>query len=156
MTDAEPPPAQPSWRTEPVQRRLRIRQLTKIGIGLVVLVLAIVDLVDGVVGPLGALAGFLGGAVVGLLGLRINRVGWDAGTARVVARADRIGLLILVALLVARLSRDRLLEHWITGARLTALGLWITAGTLVVRVVGTRRAVVAALPDGTPTQKPPT
>lgn len=140
-------PRAAAWLAEPVQRRLRARQVLTAVVGLAVLGLAVVDLTHGQVGPLTALAGLVGGAVVGLVALRINRVGWHAGTGRIVSRMDRVGLVILFVLLVARLSRTWLLEHWVTGALLTALGLWITVGTLAVRVLGTRRAVVTALRD---------
>jgi hypothetical protein len=134
-----------SWRAEPVHRRLRLRQLVMAVLGLVVLALAAVDLAHGVIGPLGALAGFVGGALVGLLAARVNRVAWDDRTARVVSRVDRLGFAILVVTLIARLSRGWLLGHWAAGALLTALGLCVTAGGLVGRVLGTRRAVVVAL-----------
>jgi hypothetical protein len=134
-----------SWRDRPVHRRIQVQQLLTVVIGLVVLGLAVVDLVAGVLGPIPAVAGFVGGAVVGLVAARVNRVAWDAETARVVASVDRIGLVILVVVLAARLSRDWLLGHWAAGAVLTALGLWITAGSLVGRVVGTGARVAAAL-----------
>jgi hypothetical protein len=81
----------------------------------------------------------------GLLAARVNRLSWDAGTARVVARVDRIGLVIVVALVLAHLSRDWLLGHWVAGAVLASLGIWISAGTLIGRVLGTRYGVVAVL-----------
>ena len=141
MSSTEPTGARPA----PVHRRIRVQQLIGVVIGLVVLGLAVVDLAQGTIGPVGAMAGLAGGAVVGVLAARINRLVWDAESARVDARIDRIGLAILAAMVVARLSRDWLLGHWAAGALLTALGLWITAGTLAGRVLATRRAVVAVL-----------
>jgi hypothetical protein len=90
-------------------------------------------------------AGFAGGVPVGLLAARVHRFSWDTPTARVVARVDRAGLVILACVVVASLARDWLFAHWATGALLAALGLWVSAGTLTGRVLGTRRGVVAVL-----------
>jgi hypothetical protein len=147
MTSAEQsgPAPRPCWRDEPVHRRIRGQGLIMAVIGLVVLGLAVTDLARGMIGPLGAAVGFVGGALVGVIAARVNRFSWDAGSRRVVARIDRLGLAILVAMVLAHLSRDWLLGHWIHGALLTALGVWISAGTLIGRVLGTRRGVATVL-----------
>jgi len=132
-------------RREPVHRRIRAQQIVMAAIGLVVLGLAVLKLTEGSIGPAGAAAGFAGGSPVGLIAARINLVGWDVRGAQVVARMDRVGLVLLVALVAATPARDWLLGHWATGALLTALGLWVSAGTLAGRVLGPRRAVVGVL-----------
>ena len=134
-----------AWQDEPVHRRIRTQALAIGVIALVVLGLAVADLVDGTIGLVGAVAGLVGGVVVGVVAARVNRFSWDAETGRVVARVDRIGLAILVAVVLAHLSRNWLLGHWAHGAVLTALGVWISAGTLIGRVLGTRRGVNAVL-----------
>ena len=70
---------------------------------------------------------------------------WDAEARRVVARVDRIGLVILVVVMIGHLSRNWLLGHWVHGALLTAVGVWISAGGLLGRVLGTRRGVLTVL-----------
>jgi hypothetical protein len=135
----------PRWRDEPVHRRVRAQALVLAALGVVLLALGVVDLVRGAIGPLGAAAGFVGGALVGVLAARVKRLGWDADNQRVVGRVDRVGLAILLITVVAHLSRNWLLGHWVHGAVLTALGVWISAGGLVGRVLGTRRSVVAVL-----------
>jgi len=135
----------PRWRHEPVDRRVRGQALVTSAIGLVVLGLAVADLVRGTIGPLGATAGFLGGALVGVVAARVNHLTWDAEARKVVGRIDRIGFAILVAMVLAHLGRDWLLGHWVHGAVLTALGVWISAGTLTGRVLGTRHGVITVL-----------
>jgi hypothetical protein len=70
---------------------------------------------------------------------------WDDEAGKVVGRVDRLGLVILVITVVAHLTRTWLLGHWVHGALLTALGVWISAGGLAGRVLGTRRGVRAVL-----------
>ena len=148
------PAARPRWRDEPVDRRIRGRNLVTAVIGLVVLGLAVADLTRGTIGPLGAAAGFVGGALVGMFAARVNRFSWDAGSRRVVARIDRVGLAILAVVVLAHLTRDALLGHWVHGALLTALGVCISAGTLAGRVLGTRRRVRAVLRTVLPVPEP--
>ena len=147
MTSAEQSgsAARPHWRDEPVDRRIRGQNLATAVIGLVVLGPAVADLARGTIGPLGAAAGFVGGALVGVIAARVNRFSWDAGSRRVVARIDRVGLGILLVLVLAHLTRGSLLGHWVHSALLTALGVWISAGTVAGRVLGTRRRVTAVL-----------
>jgi hypothetical protein len=128
-----------------VDRRIRGQNLAMAVIGLGVLGLAVADLVRGTISPVGATAGLVSGGVVGVLAVRINAISWDAGADRVAARIDRLGLLILIVVVVAHLTRDWLLAHWVQGTLLTALGMWISAGTLTGRVLGTRRGVTAVL-----------
>jgi len=139
------PAARPRWRDEPVDRRIRGHNVVMAVIGLVVVGLAVADLLRGTIGPFGAAAGFGGGALAGVIASRVNRFHWDAGTERVVAHIDRVGLAILGVVVLAHLTRDWLLGHWVHGALLTALGVWISAGTLAGRVLGTRRRVTAVL-----------
>jgi hypothetical protein len=135
----------PRWRDEPVDRRVRGQALVTAAIGLFVLGLAVTDLVRGTIGPLGAALGFVGGAAVGVVAARVRRLAWDGEAQKVVGRMDRLGLAILVVTVVAHLSRNWLLGHWVHGALLTALGVWISAGGLAGRVLGTRRGVRAVL-----------
>jgi hypothetical protein len=139
------PPSDPRWRDEPVDRRLRGQALLTAAIGLLVLGLAVTDLVRGTIGPLGAALGFVGGAAVGVVAARVKRVTWDDDAQKVVGRVDRLGLAILVITLIAHLSRNWLLGHWVHGPLLTALGVWISVGGLLGRVLGTRRGVLAVL-----------
>jgi hypothetical protein len=141
----EPGPGR-RWRDEPVDRRIRGQGLVVAVIALVVLVLAVSDLAKGTIGPLGAAAAFAFGALVGVFAAaRVNSFTWDEGNGRVVARIDRIGLAILVVLVLAHLLRSWVLGHWFQGALLAALGLWLSAGTLAGRLLGTRRGVSAVL-----------
>ena len=132
----------------PVDRKVRRQTLLLIVAGAVLLGLVLRELVRGNLGLVGASAGIVGGFVVGLLASRIHRFDWDEGAHHVVGRVDRIGLVLLAALILASLSLDWVLGHWATGATLTALSLSASAGTLTGRalagVVVSRRTTVAA------------
>jgi hypothetical protein len=135
----------PRWRDEPVHRRIRVQALVTAAIGVVLLGLVAADLARGAIGPLGAAAGFVGGAVGGVVAARAKRLSWDEEGQKVVSRIDRVGLAILVVVLIGHLGRNWLLGHWVHGALLTALGVSISAGGLLGRVLGTRRSVLAVL-----------
>ena len=128
-------------RHTPVDRRVRRPTLLMIGIAAVLLALLGRELAHGTIGPPGAAAGFAGGLLAGVVASRIHRYVWDERARRVVGQIDRVGAVLLVALVLATLGQDWLLGHWATGATLTAVGLAASAGLLAGRALGTIRRV---------------
>jgi hypothetical protein len=129
-----------------VSRPIVIQIVVVSVVALVVLVLAAGDVVAGDLGPGWAVGGLLGGAVVGVVASRMQRMQWDERTDQVISKIDWLGGVILAGFLVAQLTRSWLLGHWAEGVALTTLGLCVTAGTLAGQVFGTRWAVRAARP----------
>jgi len=90
---------------------------------------------------IGILIGFLLGGIIS----RIYRLSWDDETHNVIGQIDWIGGIILLFYLIFILTRAHYLGYWMQGAPLFAFILSLTAGTLLGRVMGTRRGIKRVL-----------
>ena len=88
-----------------------------------------------------AVCGILIGLVVGTLASRMYRLSWDDETSHVIGRIDGIGAAVLVFYLVFIFTRTHFLGYWVQGAPLLSLILSITAGTMLGRVMSTRKGI---------------
>lgn len=88
-----------------------------------------------------AIIGIAIGFLVGRIISRIYHLSWDEETHNVIGRVDWIGGIILVSYLVFVFTRAHYLGYWIHGTPLFAFILSLTAGTLLGRVMGTRRGI---------------
>ncbi len=123
-----------------------IRSLRLFGIIFVVMLAVILfDIVQGTITVLLALAGLLLGMVVGMVLARMKRITWDEASATVIAQMDMIGGIILVLYIVLIFVRNWFFGHWAEGPALTAMSLSFTAGTMLGRIVGTRRGIARVL-----------
>jgi hypothetical protein len=110
----------------------------------VVLVLSAVIVVEVLAGRFGlalALIGVVIGLVVGIIVSRRYRLSWDEETNNVIGRIDWIGAAILVCYLVFIFTKSYFLGFYVQGAQLFALLLGITAGSMLGRILGTRRGI---------------
>ncbi|WP_281774110.1 hypothetical protein [Methanobacterium formicicum] len=104
-----------------------------------------------------ALGGILIGLGVGTLATRMYRLSWDEDTSHVISRIDWIGGIILICYLTFVFTRTYYLSYWVQGAPLMGIIFSITAGTMLGRVLGTRRGINKVLKTwhilikGTPT-----
>ncbi len=104
-----------------------------------------------------ALGGILIGLGVGTLATRMYRLSWDEDTSHVISRIDWIGGIILICYLTFVFTRTYYLSYWVQGAPLMGIIFSITAGTMLGRVLGTRRGIKKVLKTwhilikGTPT-----
>lgn len=112
-----------------------------LAICLVMLALLVIDVVQKEISVTLALLALVVGALLGLLVNRMNRLRWDEQAQTVIAQMDWIGGGILVAYLAFMFGRDWMFGHWLEGTALTAFGLGVTAGTMLGRVLGTRRGI---------------
>jgi peptidoglycan/LPS O-acetylase OafA/YrhL len=105
-----------------------------------------------------ALGGILIGLGVGILATRMYRLSWDEDTSHVISRIDWIGGIILISYLIFVFTRTHYLSYWVQGAPLMGIIFSITAGTMLGRVLGTRRGINKVLKTwhilikGTPAQ----
>lgn len=91
------------------------------------------------------------GIGVGALISRIYRLDWDMVTSTIVGRVDLLGGLILAAYLIFAVAKGRLIGHWITDAhQASILGLDLTAGIMIGRVIATRGGIRALLDAADP------
>ncbi len=92
-----------------------------------------------------ALGGILIGLGVGILATRMYRLSWDEDTSHVISRIDWIGGIILICYLIFVFTRTYYLSYWVQGTPLMGIIFSITAGTMLGRVLGTRRGIQKVL-----------
>lgn len=88
-----------------------------------------------------AACGIIIGFVIGTVVSRMYRLSWEEETSHVIGRIDGIGAAILVFYLIFVFTRAHFLGYRMQGAPLLALILSITAGTMLGRVMSTRKGI---------------
>lgn len=88
-----------------------------------------------------AACGIVIGFVIGTLVSRMYHLSWDEDTSHVIGRIDGIGAAILVFYLIFVFTRAHFLGYWMQGAPLLAFILSITSGTMLGRVMSTRKGI---------------
>lgn len=125
-----------------VEKKVRLQLAIFSAIFLIITILEIDRIVSQDLAIVPILAGFLVGLGLGILLARTKVMGWDAEQGQVVGTMDLIGGIILVLYIVFVLMRDDLIERWISDPALVgAIGLAITGGVMLSRVVFTRRGI---------------
>lgn len=81
------------------------------------------------------------GVLVGALFVRRKRIYWEEETARVIARMDRIGIVLLIAYIIFAILRHWLLHSWLRGNELTAFTLSLAAGAMFGRLLSIRSQI---------------
>jgi hypothetical protein len=122
-----------------LHRRLRWRLRTFSAIAAALLTLVLIRVLQGVVhGPVAVLA-LAAGYAVGAALSRLYRLEWDEPAGVIIARFDRLGLVILAAYVAVLLLKGRLLAEWSTEADpVAAASLSFSTGIIVGRAVFTR------------------
>ena len=88
-----------------------------------------------------AVCGIIIGLMIGTVVSRMYRLSWDEETSHIIGCIDRIGATILVFYLIFVLTRAHFLGYWMQGAPLLALILSITSGTMLGRVISTKKGI---------------
>ncbi|OUJ73808.1 hypothetical protein [Hymenobacter crusticola] len=132
-------------RRQFVHRRLQMRLRMFALVFLVMLSIVTYDLVkfDTQVPP--AIGAGLGGLVVGMLLARIANIKWHEEASQVVAKMDKLGILVLVCYLAFAFSRRWILGHWFAGTELSVVAMSFTAGVMLGRLVFMRREIIRIL-----------
>ena len=81
------------------------------------------------------------GVLLGSLFIRRKKIYWEEETAKVIARMDRAGVILLVIYIAFALTRHWLLHHWLHGNELTAFSLSLAAGAMAGRILGMRAQI---------------
>ena len=122
-------------------RRIRILTI----ISLAMLAVIAFEVLHGTFDVLLVLGGVIIGLVVGIIASRMFHLSWDEESGNVIGRIDWIGVIILIFYISFMIARTLLLGYLIQGAPLFAIILSITAGTMIGRVMGTRRSIKKVL-----------
>ncbi len=136
-----------------LRRQLRIFYL----IALVLLAITLYRVVRGEVAAGPALFALALGVALGAVVSRVYRLGWDEETRTIVGEIDIVGGVILTLYLVFALTKGRLIGQWVVDAHeASVLGLGLTGGVMLGRVIFTSGGIHALLLAADPrTQVPP-
>ncbi|MDP3067011.1 MAG: hypothetical protein Q8N08_09775 [Methanobacteriaceae archaeon] len=88
-----------------------------------------------------AIGGISIGLVVGIIVSRTYHLSWDEETNKVIGQIDWIGAVILVSYLIFVFTKTDVVGYWKEGTSLFAIIIGITAGTMLGRVLGTKRGI---------------
>jgi len=105
------------------------------------------DIFKSYINPLLALAGLALGFYLGVFVGRYSNIHWHEETCKVIARLDRISIVILVLYLTFSFSKKWIFGHWIHGTSLTAFSFSIAAGVMTGRMLTTRKQIREILRD---------
>jgi hypothetical protein len=108
---------------------------------IVIFAAIVIEVLAGRFGLALALIGVCIGLLVGIIVSRSYRLSWDEETNNVIGRIDWIGAILLVCYLVFVFTKSYFAGFYVQGAALFAVVLGITAGTMLGRVLGTRRGI---------------
>ncbi|OAQ41611.1 hypothetical protein A5893_00430 [Pedobacter psychrophilus] len=98
----------------------------------------IYDLLTGKINFWLAFLAFGSGNLLGYLVGSISKIKWHEEDSVVIAKMDRIGIIILVIYLSFSLSRRWIFGHWIHGDMLSAFSFSFAAGVILGRFISTR------------------
>jgi hypothetical protein len=84
---------------------------------------------------------FFSGILIGVVFTRRKKIFWEEETSRVIARMDRIGIVLLIIYIAYVVFRHAWLAHLFYGHQLTAFSFTLTAGTMTGRVLSMRTQI---------------
>ncbi len=113
-------------------------------LALVFTIVLIVRIANGSVSLLSAIAGLLGGMVVGVILTRARNLRWNEQETMIVKRMNAFGGTMLVWYVLFLFNRTSILRGLFdtsNAATIAALGIAITAGIMLGRVLSMRRSL---------------
>ncbi|WP_324672721.1 hypothetical protein [Hymenobacter sp. GOD-10R] len=132
-------------RRQFVHRRLRLRLRMFALVFTLMLSIVMYDLIklDTQVPP--AIGAAMGGFVVGMLLARIANIRWHEEASQVVAKMDKLGIVVLVCYVAFAFSRRWIFGHWFAGTELSVVAMSFTAGVMLARLLFMRREIIRIL-----------
>jgi len=88
-----------------------------------------------------AIGAIMLGMMAGAIFVRRKRIYWEEETSRVIARMDRIGIVLLVLYIVVAIIRHLFLDYWIHGNQLIGFSFSLAAGTMLGRLLTMRSQI---------------
>lgn len=128
-------------KTQNIDRRLINRLRFYLLVIVVLLVVIVLEVVIGNFSIIFAFVGIIIGLIIGVIVSRIYNLSWDEETNNVVGNIDLIGFVILMFYLVFILTKTQLLAYLVQGNSLSAMILGVTAGTMMGRVMSTKKGI---------------
>lgn len=103
----------------------------------ILIIIGIINVLKGKIEIFLAISGFILATIIGLLFSRISKIYWDSDKGKIVSQLDTLGVILLVLYIIIEVGRKWFLEHWLSGASLSAFILIIPTGLILGRFLGT-------------------
>jgi hypothetical protein len=126
---------------EKVDRRLMVRLRIYIVVMLALLVVIVFEVLQGKFSIQWVLVGILIGLGIGIIVSRVYNLSWDEESNNVIGTIDGIGAVILLSYLLFVFTKMDVMGYWVEGNTLFAIILGITTGTMMGRVLTTKRGI---------------
>jgi hypothetical protein len=81
------------------------------------------------------------GMLLGGVFVRRKKIYWEEETSRVIARMDRIGVILLILYIAIAVLRHFLVDHWFHGKQVIGFSFSVAAGTMLGRVLSMRSQI---------------
>jgi hypothetical protein len=124
-----------------VERKLVLRLRIFFVVLILLLGIIIYEVSTGYIPLIKAMAGFSIGILTGVVFSRRKKIFWEEETSMVIARMDRIGIILLIIYIVYTIFRHKWLAYWFYGHELTAFSFSLAAGTMAGRLFNMRRQI---------------
>lgn len=132
-------------KTQYIDKRIINRLRIYLAVLLFLVVLIIFEVLKGTFSIQLVMVGIIIGLVVGTVVSRTYNLSWDEETSNVIGQIDWIGAVILVCYLIFIFTKTHFLGYLVQGTNLFGIIIGITAGTMLGRVMGTKRSIDAIL-----------
>jgi hypothetical protein len=124
-----------------VQRKLAIRLRIFFFVFLLLLGIIAYEVTISYISFLKAMVAFFAGILIGIVFSRRKKIFWEEETSLVIAKMDRMGIILLAVYIPYVIFRHQWLAHWFYGHELTALSFSLAAGTMAGRVLSMRTQI---------------
>ena len=81
------------------------------------------------------------GMLLGGVFVRRKKIYWEEETSRVIARMDRVGVILLVLYIAIAIIRHFLVDQWFHGKQLVGFSFSFAAGTMLGRLLSMRSQI---------------
>ena len=124
-----------------VERKLLLRLKLFFGVFALLIVVIFYEVARHHIGAATCIGTIMLGMMVGAVFVRRKRIYWEEETSMVIARMDRIGIVLLILYFVIAVVRHFLLDHWLHGNQLVGFSLSLAAGTMLGRLLSMRSQI---------------
>ncbi len=128
-----------------LQKFLRIRLLIYLLVSVSVLGFVIYNSFVNSISGIFAFAGVAIGLCIGYIASRIHKISWNDKAAKVIARVDLFGVVVLVLYILFEVFREKIVGRFVDDADVTVTSFSILAGIMYGRVLGIRGNIVRVL-----------
>lgn len=124
-----------------VERKLLLRLKLFFAVFALLIVVISYEVIREHIRGVTAIGAMMIGMMVGAIFVRRKRIYWEEDTSRVIARMDRVGIILLVLYVALAIIRHVVLDHWVHGNQLIGFTLSVAAGTMLGRLLTMRSQI---------------